>query len=214
MIGEALSFLAKDLSAFIKAKEVNFRDKNPAIVSDFIDTKGDIIIYSDVLGQTETDNLVLSLINVEEETVGKSQQPYLKHPDQTYDILNPDIKINCYVLISAVSNASRKFKDDPSKNEFGSTRYFNALQMLSYAIGFFQYKNVFDKKNSPSIPSSIEKIIMELVSPTFEQQNHLWASLGAKYLPSVIYKLRLIVFREILKTDGGGRIEHIEMNTN
>jgi hypothetical protein len=42
----------------------------------------------------------------------------------------------------------------------------------------------------------IEKIIIEPVSLTFEQLNHLWATLGAKYLPSVIYKCRTLIFRE------------------
>ena len=33
------------------------------------------------------------------------------------------------------------------------------------------------------------------------QQNHLWGALGAKYLPSVIYKVRMIVIQEALKAD-------------
>jgi hypothetical protein len=34
---------------------------------------------------------------------------------------------------------------------------------------------------------------VELYSLSLEQQNQLWGSLGAKYLPSAIYKVRLVV---------------------
>ena len=39
----------------------------------------------------------------------------------------------------------------------------------------------------------IEKLIVEMISLTFEQQNHMWGTLGAKYLPSVLYKVRMLV---------------------
>ena len=31
---------------------------------------------------------------------------------------------------------------------------------------------------------------------TFEQQNHLWGALGAKYMPSVMYRLALVAVRD------------------
>jgi hypothetical protein len=29
---------------------------------------------------------------------------------------------------------------------------------------------------------------------TFEQQNNLWAAIGAKYMPSVLFKIRTLTF--------------------
>ena len=32
---------------------------------------------------------------------------------------------------------------------------------------------------------------------TFEQQNHLWASLGAKYMPCVMYKVGIMAIQDM-----------------
>ena len=50
----------------------------------------------------------------------------------------------------------------------------------------------FDKADYPDL-DPIEYLIVELYSLSFEQQNQLWASLGGKYMPSVVYKVRLVV---------------------
>ena len=42
------------------------------------------------------------------------------------------------------------------------------------------------------LPENVEKIVVELYTATFEQQNQIWASLSTGYIPSVIYKLRMI----------------------
>lgn len=38
----------------------------------------------------------------------------------------------------------------------------------------------------------VEKIMMDVFSMNFEQINHLWGILGGKYIPSVLYKLRIL----------------------
>lgn len=198
MIDQTLEFIADELNSFIGTKDRHYRGLEVALVSDLVDEKGELTFKNRLAASTNGDFLLITLINVEEEVVGKSQLPYYKHPDQTLEILNPDIKINLYILITGVSTMDEE------------ERYTNALKLLSYAVGFFQYKNVFDKVNSPSLPDTIQKIIVELVSPTFEQQNHIWGGMGAKYMPSVLYKVRLLVFREILETDGAAIVKRVK----
>lgn len=69
--------------------------------------------------------------------------------------------------------------------------YSETLAFLTEIMEFFQSKNVFFKKNSPQfdIPG-IEKLKLSFVSQTIEQQNHLWGMLGAKYMPSLLYKIQ------------------------
>ena len=55
---------------------------------------------------------------------------------------------------------------------------------------------------------------MELVSPTFEQQNHIWGGMGAKYLPSVLYKVRMLVYRETLESEGAGLVKRVKTTLN
>lgn len=202
MVDQTFSFLSAELNAFIGNKDYRYRGLEVAIVSDLVDEKGELTFKKRMDSTTTADLVLLTLINLEEEVIGKAQLPYLKHPNQTFDLLNPELKINLYMLISAVSSKA--------ENE----RYSNSLKVLSYAIGFFQFKNVFDRVNSPSLPEAIEKIIVELVSPTFEQQNHIWGGMGAKYLPSVLYKVRLLVYRETRETEGASIVRRITNTIN
>jgi hypothetical protein len=196
MLDKALSFLAGELNSFISNKDFRYRGKTVAIVSDLVDAKGDPV-YTKLLTE-QSDNLIITLVNVEEETVGKSQAAIYKKPDQSLEVLNPALKLNVYIMISGVSN----MKD--------TERYINCLKILSYAVLFFQYKNVFDKINSATLPDGIEKLIAEMVSLTFEQQNHIWGALGAKYQPSVMFKIRMLAYREIINADTDIRITTID----
>jgi len=195
MLSTTLSFLADEINGFIGNKDFRYRGKTVAIVSDLVDAKGEPV-YTKLITE-QGDNLVITLINIEEETVGKSQAATYRKPDESIELLNPDIKINAYIMITGVSNMT------------DAQRYLNSLRVLSYATGFFQYKNVFDKVNSPTLPDGVEKLIAEMVSLTFEQQNHIWGALGAKYQPSVMFKIRMLTYREIINKDSDLRIRVI-----
>jgi Pvc16 N-terminal domain len=196
MVSETLSFLSDEINGFIANKDFRYRGKTVAIVSDLVDAKGDPAYLKLLQGQA--DGLIITLINVEEETVGKSQAAIYKKPDGSIEPLNPDIKLNVYIMITGVSNMSDQ------------QRYLNSLKVLSYAIGFFQNKNVFDRINSATLPDGVEKLIAEMVSLTFEQQNHIWGALGAKYQPSVMFKIRMLIYREIINRDSDLRIRTID----
>jgi hypothetical protein len=47
----------------------------------------------------------------------------------------------------------------------------------------------------------------------FEQMNHLWGILGGKYIPSVLYKLRLIPIQES-PSEKVSVVEEIKANSN
>ena len=123
----------------------------------------------------------LSLINVEEERIFKTQgYQYIPKGQGRVIQREPDIKLNLYVLFSAYN-----------KN------YEDALKITSKVIGYFQMYPVFQRDNpkegNSPLPDGIDKLIVELYSASFEQQNQIWASMSTGYLPSVIYKIRMIV---------------------
>jgi hypothetical protein len=201
VIDKTLTFLANEINEFIQNKDFRYREKTVAIVSDVVDHKGEPT-FTKRQDVTSGDFLLLTLINAEEEAIGKSQSNVYRKTDTSIEYLNPDIKINLYVLISAVSTMLE------------TQRYTNCLKVLSYCLGFFQYKNLFDKTNSPSLPEETKKLVVELVSPTFEQQNHIWGGLGAKYQPSVLYKVRMLVYQEMINTDGGAIVKRVRADIN
>lgn len=183
MINTSLSFLKTVLSNFIILKDPLISAGSlttPVILDNIVSQKNEPL-------HTGGDFVLMSLVNTEEETVGKSQLPYFKTSDDKLNVLNPDIKLNLYIQFAAFSDTTTG----------GQNPYVRALKLLDQVVFFFQYRNVFTSSQYPDLQKGgVEKLVVEPVSLTFEQLNHLWATLGAKYLPSVIYKCRTLTFRE------------------
>lgn len=93
--------------------------------------------------------------------------------------LEPELKINLHVLFSA------HFK-----------LYDQALKYLSFVLQFFQAHPVFTSEEFPALDSRLGKLVVELQSLNFEQLNQIWAFIGGKQLPSVLYKVRLVIVQD------------------
>jgi len=178
MIDKALEFLQTELNAYLDVR-TGSTDSGIMRVRLVPPIKADGQINFD-----SADNVYLSLAKVEEERMGKKQSPYPADYGPDHDsTYNPAIKLNLFLLFSA------HFND-----------YKESLKYLYFIVAFFQRKNVFLQEEYEDLDPAIEKLILDLYSPTFEQQNHLWGTLGAKYQPSVLYKLRLLVIDEQVPT--------------
>ncbi|SFU10333.1 Protein of unknown function [Algoriphagus locisalis] len=197
MIHSTLEFLTAELNAFIKLK-----------VGDPV---GERIVLSSVTNETgiiiPDKSLGLSLINIEEErTIKEQRSTYINVVGKT-EKRNPEIQLNLYVLITA--NFQNKNANDSSDD------YVEGLKQLGYAISFFQAKNVFTKENSPSLSGKdpgLTKIVVELYSYSFEQLYNFWTVVGAKYLPSVLYKVKTLRIQENQLLETGDPIEKIHLN--
>ena len=121
---------------------------------------------------TTRDRIAVQIVNVEENSVYRSMESHRTKPDGMHERVRPSVRINVYVLF--VANLSH---------------YAEALKAISLVIAFFQNRFTFVISGNGDGSS---KVIFELYSMTFEQQNHLWASLGAKYMPSVMYKAAIL----------------------
>lgn len=172
MIYDALETLRSEASDFLKSlPELNVSGSKLVELSNVAKEDGLIEIPSNSLG--------LSLVNIEEERIVRDVRPHRVNPDNSISHLNPELRLNLFVLFSA------HFTD-----------YKTSLQFISGLIRFFQKKAVFTPENSPTLPAAIERLIAELHPLNFEQQNNLWGALGAKYLPSVLYKIRTVPLQE------------------
>ncbi|MEO1053678.1 MAG: DUF4255 domain-containing protein [Bacteroidota bacterium] len=180
MIHNALDFLAKELNAHLELKNGIVGEK--IVLTNVAKEDGAWAIPNNRLG--------LSLINIEEEKVFKEQKTaFINDAGQT-EHHNPEIKLNLYVLVTANYTSG----DVDGEN----IEYLEGLKQLSYVISFFQDKYVFTNNNTPlmaSIDPNIQKLIVELFSYSFEQLYNFWTVIGAKYLPSVLYKVRLLTFQ-------------------
>lgn len=138
-------------------------------------------------GGISRDMLYLSVVNIKEEKTLKNLPIYTRN-DATLKAAygNPPIFLNFLILLTATH-----------------TNYTNALTVLSKAIRFFQFRNVFTQDNVT--PESITgstidpldqlesfKLTFDLYSPTLEEINHLWGTLGGKQYPFVLYMVRML----------------------
>ena len=169
MIDAALRIIKDELNVFIRQKAGITTDM--LLLSRIMEQNGELNI----------ENLGLSLVRIEEDTTAQKLSSYKNSGDGHIVRVNPEVSLNLYILFTA---------------NFGKNNYEDALRFLGYIVGFFQEKNVFNHENTIPLDAGIEKLIIELVTPSFEQQNHLWGTIGAKYLPSAMYKIRLISIQE------------------
>ncbi len=195
MIHSTLKLLTRSINDYLKIK--NNLDEEKVFLT-HVSGEAGIAIPDKSLG--------LSLVNIEEEKVFKEQNATFINADGTVEYRNPELKLNLYILISA--NFQNQSQTDPTDD------YYEGLKQLSYVISFFQAKNVFTKDNTPVMAAedpNIKKIILELYSSSFEQMYNFWSVLGTKYLPSVLYKVRMITIQEDELISDALPIEEIDL---
>jgi hypothetical protein len=127
------------------------------------------------------------LINVEQEPILRAANPYQRiGADGTTYHAQPDVRLNLRVLFVA------RFK-----------QYEQALAKLSQIISFFQSTPVLDAQSAPGLPAGIPQLTMELVALPLNEQNDLWNALRAAFQPSLLYRVRMLVFADQQATIAG-----------
>ncbi|HEY4112012.1 DUF4255 domain-containing protein [Puia sp.] len=176
MIDTAISLLEKELVSYL-----SFKDSTATVVVD------NIGLLETANGDKLANNIVITVVNVEEESTLKNQPPVRYNPPNNAVYQNPPVFLNLYVLFTS--------------NYWGD-KYIFALQRISLVVQFLQSKSVFSYAASTDGPFSTDpdllslRFTLELYTLTFEQLNHLWGSLGGRQIPFVMYKLRLVAISD------------------
>lgn len=128
------------------------------------------------------DKIFVTLYSIEEEKVLKSHAAYFPdaaHPNRIH-LHNPEIRLNLWVLFTA---------------QFKKEDYESALRFISQLVTIFQGKYVFEETDFTTAEKAagLEKIVLELHSPNFDQNNQIWQTMGSKMVPFAIYKVRIVV---------------------
>ena len=171
MIAGALASLCNALNEFIVAQAPGFADEAPAVVSDLVDQKGDLVI--EATSRRTGDNILITLIRIEADPDLQNRSHAPQSP--------PPSGLNLCVLFSGHSGKA------PTE------RYERSLELVSWVVRFFRLKPVFTRADTPDLPAEIERLVVEPMDTTLEEQAHLWGALGARHMPSAVYKIRMSI---------------------
>ncbi len=170
MIDIALKFLATEMNAYLFARTGS--SLGGVALGRLVDDTGKCAIKEQSLGA--------ALVNIDEERILRSQVPDTVLVDGRQVMRQPELKLNLTILVAA-----------------NFTQYDIALRQLSWVVTFFQSHPGFSRDRNPGLDPRIERFTVELQSLTFEQLNQLWATVGGKQLPSVVYRLRLVAVQDV-----------------
>ena len=171
MLNIALKFLENQLNTYLDTKRASDSNLGKVKSSRLVDDNGKSAVTQDSIGA--------SIINIEEERIFKSQVSEYAHTNGQHIVLEPELKINLYVLFAA------NFKE-----------YDEALKYISYVLMFFQSHPVFTQEQYPELDPSIEKLTAELQSLNYDQLNQIWTFIGGKQIPSIVYKVRMVSLQD------------------
>ena len=76
---------------------------------------------------------------------------------------------------------------------FTGVKYPEALKLLSFTAAFFQGRPMFDQQNTPGLEPGIDRLTVELENLSIADLGNLWGILGGRYLPSLVYRMRMLV---------------------
>ena len=186
MIFEVLKIVKEELAAYLKDDKLVSLENIAAIEMDKEGGNGNIV--------------VLSLINIQEEFALKNiSNNYIQNSKVNYR--NPKVNLNLYALFSSINSG-----------------YEEALKNLTKIIEFFQGKMVFTQDNTiferQGDLMQVEdfEFIVRLYTPTFEELNFIWGTLGGKQFPSVIYKITLLKIERDYVFEKGELITEVNNN--
>jgi len=129
------------------------------------------MVNQDGSSSPEMENkLVVTLINIERD--GSKQMK-----GDGFMQGNPPVHVNVYLMFAA---------------NFQTSNYAEALKFISGVMGFFQGHTVFTHHNAPLLPANAKPVKVEIVNLAFRELVNLWSIIGAKYVPSVLYRFRAI----------------------
>jgi hypothetical protein len=147
-------------------------DGEPVIINHLVESSGSVPL-------SNQNKMVLTLINLEHETAKQFYGGMRSGSTATsVQQVQPAVRFNLDILITAHFDV-----------------YSEALKFLSATIAFFQANPTLTRQGFPDMPPSLEQLQLEIENSPYERTHNLWSALGAKYQPSVIYKIRHITIQ-------------------
>ena len=174
MIGEVLVLMRDQLNAYLRAQAADPNSPAEDKVQ-LLDSSATADTVEFKLGK-----VTALLINIEQEQLLRPADAFHRQmPDGTVQRVQRELRLNLYVLFVV------RFMV-----------YEQGLSMLSQVLRYFQSHPVLDQSHAPKLNPEIEKLTFELVTLPLAEQNTVWSQLRTSYHPSLMYRVRMVVFRD------------------
>ena len=167
MIGASLQFLAMQLNLHLR-RTMSVRE-DLVVVSRLIENDGKE--YEGALNK-----LNIFLINMVRDSMVQNRATPELHGDRAV-VPQKMVYLNLYFVLAA---------------NFKGGNYVDSLRYLSRAIAYFQDHTFFERTSWPDMPEGLEKLFIDMECLSMQELNNLWGTIGAKYVPSVVYRLRTV----------------------
>jgi uncharacterized protein DUF4255 len=131
------------------------------------------------VSENARNKIVMTLVGLQSETAIGAVSGFIPAAGDQFARVAPPLHLNAFVVFLA---------------NFSDSNYATGLGMLSRTIAFFQQNPVFTHHRLPGLPAEIDRIALDFVSLDLMQTNYLMGMLGLKYLPSALYRLRMLTF--------------------
>jgi hypothetical protein len=119
--------------------------------------------------------LSVFLVNIERDTL--PQQAGRPAGGDRVALAPPPVCLNLMLMFAA---------------HFAGSTYAEALKLVSAAIGFFQSRPLFDRHNTPELEPGIDRLALDIENLGFGDLGNVWGLLGGRYVPSVLYRVRMV----------------------
>jgi hypothetical protein len=120
------------------------------------------------------------LVALDQDHVMRRGDPFVRAlADGTTARAAPEIRLNLMVLFIARYAV-----------------YEAGLAALSLVLTYFQANPVFTGAAAPALDPHIDRLTVELHTMAMSEQNDLWGALRLAYHPSLLFKVRMVVFQD------------------
>ncbi len=170
MIDAAIGHIASELNQHIR--RTYSLNEDMVVVSNLLEQDGSVSVHVN-------NKLVIFLVNIEKDTV--PQQPaHMARADGGRSVVSSaPLYLNLYVMVAG---------------NFSGSNYTEGLKFISTAISFFQRQPMLDQHNTPALDKRIDRLMLDIENQGMHNLSGLWGMLSGKYLPSVLYKIRMVTF--------------------
>jgi hypothetical protein len=169
VIGAAIVRIAQELNLTLRRRTQSTEDL--VVVSNLLELDGTVAPQS-------MDKVAAFLVNVEREPTLQRGLARIDRGADRVGLVQPPVHLNLLVMFAA---------------NFSGTKYPEALKLISHTAAFFQANPVFDQQNTPGLDPGIDRLTLEIENLNLADLGNLWGVLGSRYLPSILYRMRMIV---------------------